>query len=132
MKITSFSENRYGNRNVNGHEIHLCSYSRKKSNFFKNSREDSFLNKWSKIFDFPHIYVTFFSRALLLLKRKKYQETIIDRIEKQMDQIDRMVSEIETAQLNREVYERLKQGNEALQSLNEVILFLILRFQHFD
>lgn len=60
-----------------------------------------------------------FSRALLMLKRKRYQESIMDRIAKQMDQIDSMVSNLETAQLNKEVFEKLKQGNDALQLINQ-------------
>uniref|UniRef100_A0A914Z991 Charged multivesicular body protein 6 n=1 Tax=Panagrolaimus superbus TaxID=310955 RepID=A0A914Z991_9BILA len=58
-------------------------------------------------------------RALLMLKRKRYQESIMDRIAKQMDNIDSMVSELETAQLNKDVLEKLKQGNEALQLINQ-------------
>lgn len=55
-----------------------------------------------------------------MLKRKRYEETLVDRILGQLDQVERMIHEIESAQLNKEVFERLKQGNEALQVLNDV------------
>ncbi|KAI1717853.1 snf7 domain-containing protein [Ditylenchus destructor] len=58
-------------------------------------------------------------RALVVLKRKKYQEQLMDRILLQLDQIERMVHEIEAAQLNKEVYEKLRQGNQALKTLSE-------------
>jgi charged multivesicular body protein 6 len=54
-----------------------------------------------------------------MLKRKRYQESIMDRYAKQMDQIDSMVTELESAQLNKEVLEKLKQGNEALNLINQ-------------
>uniref|UniRef100_A0A914CYZ0 Charged multivesicular body protein 6 n=1 Tax=Acrobeloides nanus TaxID=290746 RepID=A0A914CYZ0_9BILA len=60
-------------------------------------------------------------RALLLLKRKKFIETLIVRISNQLEQIQQLICEIELAQLNHEVYEKLKQGNDALQSLNQKI-----------
>ncbi|KAI1713872.1 snf7 domain-containing protein [Ditylenchus destructor] len=58
-------------------------------------------------------------RALVVLKRKKYQEQLMDRILLQLDQIERMVHEIEAAQLNKEVYEKLRLGNQALKKLSE-------------
>ncbi|KAE9552896.1 hypothetical protein FO519_003881 [Halicephalobus sp. NKZ332] len=58
-------------------------------------------------------------RALLLLKRKKVQETAMERFVKMMDQIDQMVTDLEVAQMNSEVMDKLKQGNEALKLANE-------------
>lgn len=72
-----------------------------------------------------------FRRALLLLKRKRYQETLMDRISKQLEQVQRLVNEIEAAQLNKEVFERLRQGNEALQVLNEVNQKIIYFFKNY-
>jgi len=59
-------------------------------------------------------------RALLLLKKKKYQESIIDRTLKQLDQIDRMVHDLEFAEIEQRVVEGLKMGNEALKKMNEM------------
>lgn len=58
------------------------------------------------------------------------------RIDGQLDKIERMVRDIETAQLNQEIFASLKNGTEALQKLNEVSLFglvfiVILYFQQF-
>uniref|UniRef100_A0A915DJN5 Charged multivesicular body protein 6 n=1 Tax=Ditylenchus dipsaci TaxID=166011 RepID=A0A915DJN5_9BILA len=58
-------------------------------------------------------------RALVILKRKRYQETLMDTIVGQLDQIERMVHQIEAAQLNKDVFRSLKQGNEALQILTK-------------
>uniref|UniRef100_A0A0M3IG86 Charged multivesicular body protein 6 n=1 Tax=Ascaris lumbricoides TaxID=6252 RepID=A0A0M3IG86_ASCLU len=59
-------------------------------------------------------------RALLLLKKKRYQETIIERTLKQLDQIDRMVHDLEFAEIERRVVEGLKSGNEALKQMNQM------------
>uniref|UniRef100_A0A0M3JEF8 CHMP6 protein n=1 Tax=Anisakis simplex TaxID=6269 RepID=A0A0M3JEF8_ANISI len=57
-------------------------------------------------------------RALLLLKRKRYKESVIERVSKQLDQIDRMVHELEFAEIEKRVIEGLKNGNEALKQMN--------------
>lgn len=44
------------------------------------------------------------------------------QIERQLDQVERMVHQIEAAQLNKAVFDKLKQGNEALQILNKASL----------
>uniref|UniRef100_A0A915BR79 Charged multivesicular body protein 6 n=1 Tax=Parascaris univalens TaxID=6257 RepID=A0A915BR79_PARUN len=59
-------------------------------------------------------------RALLLLKKKRYQETIIERTLKQLDQIDRMVHDLEFAEIERRVVEGLKSGNEALKQMSQM------------
>ena len=56
------------------------------------------------------------------------------RISNQLEQIQQLINEIELAQLNHEVYEKLKQGNEALQSLNQVLFYKMykkLEFRRF-
>uniref|UniRef100_A0AC34FHG2 Charged multivesicular body protein 6 n=1 Tax=Panagrolaimus sp. ES5 TaxID=591445 RepID=A0AC34FHG2_9BILA len=59
-------------------------------------------------------------RALLMLKRKRYQESIMDRIAKQMDNIDTMVSELETAQLNKDELSKILSGQLSSVDIAEV------------
>ncbi|KAL7072340.1 hypothetical protein ACQ4LE_008665 [Meloidogyne hapla] len=61
------------------------------------------------------------SQALLLLKRKRYEETTVNQVLVYLDRITQMINSLEMAQLNVEVTERLKQGNEALKQINESI-----------
>ncbi|KAL3114200.1 hypothetical protein niasHT_014044 [Heterodera trifolii] len=60
-------------------------------------------------------------RALLLLKRKRYQETMINRIGGFMEQVERMITDMEMAQINKEVFDNLRLGTEAMKALNETI-----------
>lgn len=48
----------------------------------------------------------------------------MDYIQQHIVQIDLLSREIEMAQLNQGIYEMLKQGNEALKTLNQVLNFL--------
>lgn len=59
-----------------------------------------------------------FSRALLLLKKKKMEETTMERIDKHLLKIEEMVSDIEMAQMNKNVLEKLYEGSRALQTVN--------------
>nr|CAD2180934.1 unnamed protein product [Meloidogyne enterolobii] len=61
------------------------------------------------------------SQALLLLKRKRYEETTVNTVLGYLDKITQMINSLEMAQLNVEVTERLKEGNEALKKINESI-----------
>ncbi|KAL9643411.1 hypothetical protein ABK040_010026 [Willaertia magna] len=58
-------------------------------------------------------------KALLALKKKKYQETLLDKTQKQLDNLQKMVDEIEFAQIEKQVFEGLKQGKDALNSLQK-------------
>ncbi|KAI6191919.1 hypothetical protein M3Y97_00280000 [Aphelenchoides bicaudatus] len=57
-------------------------------------------------------------RALLLLKKKKLAETTIERIDKHLLKIEQMTSDIEMAQINMSVLEKLSEGSKALQVVN--------------
>lgn len=59
-------------------------------------------------------------RALLLLKKKRFQETVIERTLKQLDQIDRMVHDLEFAEIERRVVDGLRNGNEALKEIQKM------------
>lgn len=59
-------------------------------------------------------------RALLMLKKKKYLEKMIEKTEKQLDTIQRMVNDIEFATIQSEVVNKLRAGNEALKKMNQM------------
>uniref|UniRef100_A0A183CRA6 Charged multivesicular body protein 6 n=1 Tax=Globodera pallida TaxID=36090 RepID=A0A183CRA6_GLOPA len=60
-------------------------------------------------------------RALLLLKRKRYQETMINRVSGYIEQVEQMITDVEMARINKDVFDNLRLGNEALKALNETI-----------
>ncbi|KAJ1352830.1 hypothetical protein KIN20_009253 [Parelaphostrongylus tenuis] len=59
-------------------------------------------------------------RALLLLKKKRYQENVIEQTLRQLDNIDRMVHDLEFADIQQRVVEGLREGNEALKKMNAI------------
>jgi len=59
-------------------------------------------------------------RAKLLLRKKKYQEGLIDTAEKQLDQLERLTQDLEFSQVEHRVLEGLKEGNKALERANSV------------
>uniref|UniRef100_A0A0N4ZI13 Charged multivesicular body protein 6 n=1 Tax=Parastrongyloides trichosuri TaxID=131310 RepID=A0A0N4ZI13_PARTI len=59
-------------------------------------------------------------RALLMLKKKKYLEGMIEKTEKQLDTIQRMVNDIEFATIQADVVNKLRTGNEALKQINQL------------
>ncbi|XP_041942023.1 charged multivesicular body protein 6-like [Alosa sapidissima] len=60
-------------------------------------------------------------RALLLLKKKRYQDQLLDKTENQIGNLERMVQDIEFAQIEMKVIEGLKTGNECLKKMHEVM-----------
>ncbi|XP_072377599.1 charged multivesicular body protein 6-A-like [Diabrotica undecimpunctata] len=58
-------------------------------------------------------------RAKLLLKKKRYQEQLLSKLDVQLDNLDKMASDIEFAQLETQVVSGLKAGNEALKQIND-------------
>lgn len=62
----------------------------------------------------------FSSKALALLRKKRYQEQLIEKARGQLDNLEAMVESIEFQQMENEVIEGIKAGNEALSSLQEV------------
>jgi charged multivesicular body protein 6 len=57
--------------------------------------------------------------ALLALKRKRYQETLLSRTSAQMLNLEDLVHHIQFASMQSQVLEALKQGNQVLNQLNE-------------
>ncbi|XP_033896302.3 charged multivesicular body protein 6 [Acipenser ruthenus] len=60
-------------------------------------------------------------KALLLLKKKRYQEQLLDKTENQISNLERMVQDIEFAQIEMKVIEGLKIGNDCLKKMHEVM-----------
>ena len=58
------------------------------------------------------LYNLYFSRARLLLRKKKHQETLLERTDKQLDNLEQLTHDIEFAQVERQVLDGLKSGNE--------------------
>merc|ERR1712039_283210 len=59
-------------------------------------------------------------RARLLLRKKKHQETLLERTDKQLDNLEQLTHDIEFAQVERQVLDGLKSGNEALKAANRM------------
>ncbi|XP_064423547.1 charged multivesicular body protein 6 [Latimeria chalumnae] len=60
-------------------------------------------------------------KAKLLLKKKRYQEQLLDKTENQISNLERMTQDIEFAQIETKVIEGLKVGNECLKKMHEVM-----------
>ncbi|XP_041076527.1 charged multivesicular body protein 6-like [Polyodon spathula] len=60
-------------------------------------------------------------KALLLLKKKRYQEQLLDKTENQISNLERMVQDIEFVQIEMKVIEGLKIGNSCLKKMHEVM-----------
>lgn len=57
-------------------------------------------------------------QALLCLKKRKYQQKLITQTNGMMLKLDRMVGDVEIAQVQREFYDTLKMGTAMLQKMN--------------
>ncbi|KAK2584843.1 hypothetical protein KPH14_006282 [Odynerus spinipes] len=60
-------------------------------------------------------------RALLLLRKKKFQEQILSKTDGQLENLERMVHDLEFAQVEIRVVDGLKTGNEALKKLHDIL-----------
>ncbi|XP_043478848.1 charged multivesicular body protein 6 [Leptopilina heterotoma] len=60
-------------------------------------------------------------RALLLLRKKKFEEQILSKTDGQLDNLERLVHDLEFAQVEIKVIDGLKVGNTALKKLNDVL-----------
>ncbi|KAI5286058.1 Vacuolar protein sorting-associated protein 20 [Ascosphaera aggregata] len=59
------------------------------------------------------------SRALLALRRKKYQQSLLNKTDAQLDQLEKLVHNVEFALIQQSVLHGLKQGNEVLRAIHE-------------
>ncbi|XP_041937985.1 charged multivesicular body protein 6 [Alosa sapidissima] len=60
-------------------------------------------------------------KALLLLKKKRYQDQLLDKTENQISNLERMVQDLEFSQIEMKVIEGLKIGNDCLKKMHEVM-----------
>ncbi|XP_077412108.1 charged multivesicular body protein 6-like isoform X1 [Vanacampus margaritifer] len=60
-------------------------------------------------------------KALLLLKKKRYQDQLLDKTENQISNLERMVQDIEFLQIEMKVIEGLKVGNDCLKSMHQIM-----------
>jgi len=60
-------------------------------------------------------------KAKLLLRKKKFQEGLLEKTDGQLDNIERMVHDLEFAQIESKVIQGLKSGNEALKKMHEIM-----------
>ncbi|XP_043956333.1 charged multivesicular body protein 6-like [Gambusia affinis] len=60
-------------------------------------------------------------KALLLLKKKRYQDQLLQKTESQISNLEHMVQDIEFMQIEVKVIEGLKIGNECLKNMHEIM-----------
>ncbi|XP_032067317.1 charged multivesicular body protein 6 [Thamnophis elegans] len=60
-------------------------------------------------------------KAKFLLKKKRYEEQLLDKTENQISNLERMVHDIEFTQIEMKVIEGLKIGNECLNRMHQVM-----------
>ncbi|KAI6655062.1 Charged multivesicular body protein 6-like [Oopsacas minuta] len=60
-------------------------------------------------------------KAKLLLKKKKYTESLLEKTDGQLSNLETMVGNLEYAQIEMKVVEGLKSGNEALTMLHKIM-----------
>lgn len=60
-------------------------------------------------------------KAKLLLKKKRYQESLLTKTDDQLETLEKLVHEIEFAQVQSKVVEKLKEGNDCLTALHKVM-----------
>ena len=65
--------------------------------------------------------VFYFRRALLLLKKKKCQEKLLEQSERNLATVEGLINDLEFAQVEVQVLDSLKKGNEALKQLNALM-----------
>lgn len=59
------------------------------------------------------------SKALLALRRKKYQETLLAKTDAQLEQLEQLTSSVEFAQIQKDVVFGLQQGTKVLQLIHK-------------
>lgn len=60
-------------------------------------------------------------KAKLLLKKKRFMEQMLEKTDSQLTNLERMTHDIEYAQIEIQVVEGLKVGNESLKKLHQVL-----------
>lgn len=65
--------------------------------------------------------ITAFSRAKLILRKKKYQENLLGTTDKELEALEKLTSDLEFSQIQQQVIDGLQVGNEALKKIHEVL-----------
>nr|XP_021191955.2 charged multivesicular body protein 6-A [Helicoverpa armigera] len=60
-------------------------------------------------------------RAKLLLRKKKYQEKLLENTDNQLEKLEQLTHDLEFAQVEVQVLDGLRVGNEALKKVNEIL-----------
>ena len=63
---------------------------------------------------------SFFSKALLLLRKTKYTEKILDKTDNELAVIENLIMDIEFKNVEQSVLQGIQVGNETLKQLNAV------------
>jgi charged multivesicular body protein 6 len=58
-------------------------------------------------------------KALLALRRKKYQESLLAKTDSQLEQLEKLTSNVEFALVQKDVLYGLKQGTQVLQQIHK-------------
>jgi len=58
-------------------------------------------------------------RALLALRRKRYQESLLTKTDVQLEQLEKLTSSVEFAQVQKDVVFGLQQGTKVLQEIHK-------------
>ncbi|KAH9519796.1 Charged multivesicular body protein 6 [Bulinus truncatus] len=60
-------------------------------------------------------------KAKLMLRKKKFQETLLTKTDAQLDNIEKLVHDLEYAQVEHEVVKGLQMGNASLKKMHEIL-----------
>lgn len=60
-------------------------------------------------------------RAKILLKKKRYQEQLLFKADQQLQNLEQITQDLEFAQVEMQVVDGLKAGNQALKKINETL-----------
>uniref|UniRef100_A0A2R5LA75 Protein-sorting related protein n=1 Tax=Ornithodoros turicata TaxID=34597 RepID=A0A2R5LA75_9ACAR len=60
-------------------------------------------------------------KAKLLLRKKRFMEQMLDKTDKQLTNLEQMTHDLEYAQIELQIVEGLKVGNEALKKIHDVL-----------
>lgn len=69
------------------------------------------------------LFHTFFSRrrAKLILRKKKYQENLLKTTDNELEALEKLTADLEFSQVQQQVLDGLKIGNEALKKIHDVL-----------
>lgn len=71
---------------------------------------------------FSHSPNEFISRrAKLLLRKKRYQEKLLENTDSQLENLEKLASDLEFAQIEQQVLDGLRTGNTALKKVHDLL-----------